>query len=112
MSVVLTKEEVDKVKKYKYTTSPATYMDGVFDPWWNFCVRLLPASVSPNLITCSGMLVPFIAFGYLCTIDLTLNAILPSSMLILSGFAIFWYQTLDAIDGKHARATDNCSPLG
>ena len=33
-------------------------------------------------------------------------------MLILSGFAIFWYQTLDAIDGKHARNTDNCSPLG
>jgi phosphatidylglycerophosphate synthase len=25
---------------------------------------------------------------------------------------MFWYQTLDAIDGKQARRTDNCSCLG
>ena len=33
-------------------------------------------------------------------------------MLLLNGFGIFWYQTLDAIDGKQARRIDNCSPLG
>jgi ethanolaminephosphotransferase len=30
----------------------------------------------------------------------------------LSWFSLFWYQTIDAIDGKQARRTDNCSPLG
>lgn len=30
--------------------------------------------------------------------------------MVIAG--VFWYQTIDAIDGKHARRTDNCSPLG
>jgi phosphatidylglycerophosphate synthase len=25
---------------------------------------------------------------------------------------MFWFQTIDATDGKQARKTDNCSPLG
>jgi len=37
---------------------------------------------------------------------------LPASCLALNAFAVFWYQTLDAIDGKQARRTDNCSCLG
>jgi len=41
-----------------------------------------------------------------------MSAVLPASVLALNGFGIFWYQTLDAIDGKQARKTDNCSPLG
>jgi len=29
-----------------------------------------------------------------------MSAVLPASVLFLNGFGIFWYQTLDAIDGK------------
>ena len=32
--------------------------------------------------------------------------------MALCVFSNFWYQTLDAVDGKQARRTDNCSPLG
>jgi len=64
------------------------------------------------MITCCGIIVPVIAFLYMCTYDVTMTEVLPASVLIMNGLGIFWYQTLDAIDGKHARATDNCSPLG
>ena len=37
---------------------------------------------------------------------------LPPSVLFFNAFGMFWYQTFDAIDGKQARKTDNCSPLG
>ena len=37
---------------------------------------------------------------------------LPREVLLLNAFSIFWYQTMDAIDGKQARKTDNCSCLG
>ena len=37
---------------------------------------------------------------------------LPASVWYFGAFAVFWYQTLDAIDGKQARRTNNCSPLG
>ena len=42
MAIKLTKHELENIKKYKYATSPATPLDGVFDPWWNFCVNRLP----------------------------------------------------------------------
>lgn len=65
MAIQLTKEEVENIKKYRYTTSSATYMDGIFDPWWNFCVDMLPAGISPNSITCAGIIFPIAAFIHL-----------------------------------------------
>lgn len=32
--------------------------------------------------------------------------------LILLALSLFWFQTADAVDGKQARRTDNCSPMG
>ena len=42
MAIVLTKEEVENVKKYRYTTSPATPLDGVYDPFWNWVQSITP----------------------------------------------------------------------
>jgi phosphatidylglycerophosphate synthase len=33
-------------------------------------------------------------------------------LLIYLAISLFMYQTLDAVDGKHARNTKRCSPLG
>jgi phosphatidylglycerophosphate synthase len=41
-----------------------------------------------------------------------MGEVLPFYVLLLNGLGIFWYNTLDSIDGKHARKTGNCSPLG
>ena len=91
MAIQLTKEEIDNIKKYRYTTSSATYMDGVFDPWWNWCVKMLPASISPNKITCAGIIFPVIAFIWLLQHDNSMSEVLPVSVLLLNGFGIFWY---------------------
>ena len=42
MAVKLTKEEVENVRKYKYSTSPATPLDGVYDPFWNWVQSITP----------------------------------------------------------------------
>jgi ethanolaminephosphotransferase len=36
----------------------------------------------------------------------------PTWVYLLNAFCIFMYQTLDAIDGKQARRTQQSSPLG
>jgi len=59
-----------------------------------------------------GIVVPIAVFLILIQYDVSMSQVLPAYLLFLQGFAIFWYQTLDAIDGKQARKTDNCSPLG
>jgi hypothetical protein len=57
MAIHLNKKELDHIKNYKYDTSPATPLDGVFDPWWNWVV-----SVTPEVSTI--LLLIFINSGY------------------------------------------------
>jgi hypothetical protein len=49
-----------------------------------------------------GIVVPIISFGYMCAHDITsgYEGVLPASVLIMNALSMFWYQTLDAIDGK------------
>jgi phosphatidylglycerophosphate synthase len=44
--------------------------------------------------------------------DFTITQSFGGWRFILSALAIFAYGTLDAIDGKQARRTNSCSPLG
>jgi phosphatidylglycerophosphate synthase len=75
-------------------------MDNKFNPFWEFCVSNISKKVAPNLLTCIGIIVPIISFIYLCTYDLSCSIVLPPSVFLLGAFSMFWYQTIDAIDGK------------
>lgn len=68
--------------------------------------------MAPNAITLMGLIVPVMACIHLFQFDLTMTQVVPPSVWYLGAFAVFWYQTLDAVDGKQARRTNNCSPLG
>jgi len=59
-----------------------------------------------------GMVMPITAFVNMVYYDFKFETAVPASVLLLNGFSMFWYQTMDAIDGKQARKTDNCSCLG
>lgn len=100
MAIELSKEALENIKNYKYETNGWTYMDNKFNPFWEFCVRNISKKVAPNLLTCIGIIFPIIAFIYLCTYDLSCSLVLPRSVFLLGAFSMFWYQTIDAIDGK------------
>ena len=42
MGVHLSKQMIESIKTFKYTTSGWTPLDHVFNPWWEFCVSCLP----------------------------------------------------------------------
>ena len=44
--------------------------------------------------------------------DTTFSIVLPTWVYLFGAFALFMYQTLDAIDGKQARRTGTSGPLG
>lgn len=64
------------------------------------------------MMTICGLIFPLIHFFILISYDWTFNTVFPNWVFLHGTFAIFWYQTIDAVDGKQARKTDNCSPLG
>ena len=80
---------------------------------WEYAVTLVPSWIAPNVITLCGCSIQISAFYLYCYLDPYFEgAINSSSIYLIECLALFLYNTLDAIDGKHARNTHNSSPLG
>ena len=113
-AINLNKKELDYIKAYRYKTGGLTPLETyIFDPFWTFIANnFLPNWLAPNLMTIAGLLVPIIQLVVIGFLDASFTAVLPAWVWFLCTFGLFWYQTIDATDGKQARRTDNCSPLG
>ena len=96
----LSREHLENIKNCKYITNDWTPLDHCFNPWWEFITNRLSRQIAPNLITLCGTIFPVASLVYYFYYDTTMNVVLPFSVLFLNGFAVFWYQTLDAVDGK------------
>lgn len=42
MAIELSEEQLKNIKEYRYSACPATALDKVYDPWWEFVVNRLP----------------------------------------------------------------------
>jgi len=111
----LTDGALQKLTEYKYVSGGYTPLDLLLDKYiWVPAVELLPMWMAPNLVTLIGlltMLTPCCAVLFYCP-DFGENTVAPSWVYMTAGLSIFFYQILDAIDGKQARRTGASSPLG
>lgn len=89
-----------------------THLDNVLNKFWTYSVRFLPIWMAPNLVTMIGTSV--MMFATLVQLYFTphFSEICPTWVYILSALGLFFYQTMDALDGKQARRTNSSSPLG
>ncbi|EFC48459.1 predicted protein [Naegleria gruberi] len=81
-------------------------------PYWEYCAKLIPNNVAPNTVTLLGFLGVILGWIILIYYNINLENQVPSIVYLLNGIFLFYYQTMDAIDGKHARNTKNSSALG
>ena len=68
--------------------------------------------MAPNLITFIGFTVALSNIPLMVYFNPYFDQPLPSWVLIYAGFTVFFYLTMDAIDGMQARKTKTSSPLG
>lgn len=87
-------------------------IDNIMNYYWQWCVRLIPMHVAPNLLTFIGWCLSIASYVNMLRYDYTFEQQLPSSAFFFAAFCITSYSTLDAIDGKQARRTKSSSPLG
>ena len=66
----------------------------------------------PNTVTFVGFLALLGAYFLTAFYCSDIQGPMPAWAYLLNIFLLFWYQTLDAIDGKQARRTGSSSPLG
>jgi len=79
---------------------------------WTPAAKLLPAWIAPNLITLFGLTWVILSFCVLSAYCPDFEGQAPFFVYLFTGLCVFFYQTLDAMDGKQARATNSSSPLG
>lgn len=84
----------------------------VLNPYWTWCAKFMPSWLAPNVITLLGFLA--ICINVICILVYMpdLSSAAPFWVYITFALALWFYQTMDNIDGKQARKTGTSSPLG
>eukprot|EP00931_Biecheleriopsis_adriatica_P006888 TRINITY_DN108231_c0_g1_i1.p1 TRINITY_DN108231_c0_g1~~TRINITY_DN108231_c0_g1_i1.p1 ORF type:complete len:363 (+),score=50.22 TRINITY_DN108231_c0_g1_i1:76-1164(+) len=104
----ITDESIERLRSHKFTSAGSTPLDDFMDPFWTGVAKRIPRHISPNLIS---------VVGGTCAVAAGATAVvatrLESPWLYFVGPCLmFLYMTADAVDGKHARSTQQSSPLG
>lgn len=106
-------QHLSRLKNYQYRSvdhSPTTKY--ILRHWWEYVAGWMPPWLAPNTITLIGLM--FIVVNVMTVViyvpDLKTDA--PSWIYFSFAFGLFFYQTMDNIDGKQARKTGTSSPLG
>ena len=108
----LTEKDLENMKNHKYQSTGYTSLDNMLNPFWLKTASYLPYAYTPNMVTVTGLFCQFLSIILISFYDLTFSIHLPAYVYIFCAFMLFMAQTLDAIDGKHARNTNRSSSLG
>lgn len=108
----LTEKDLENMKNHKYSSTGYSTLDNKMNPFWIKCASYLPYKYSPNMVTVTGLCCQFSSILLISFYDLTFSERLPTYVYFFCAFMLFMAQTLDAIDGKHARNTGRQSSLG
>lgn len=113
------------LSQHKYKGGEYTWLDNQLNKWWNTAIHWMPMWLAPNLITLLGTIAmiatAFVARANMLVVEgkhasgLSSDAEatgLPAWVHAYIIASLFFYQTMDALDGKQARRTGNSTPLG
>ncbi|GAA5836321.1 hypothetical protein JCM9279_000354 [Rhodotorula babjevae] len=102
-----------RLDEYKYSAIDKSFLSRfVLRHWWNWAATLMPPWLAPNAVTLIGfaaVLVNFVCVALACP---TLEGSESAWLWASCAAGLFFYQTMDVIDGKQARATGTSSPMG
>jgi len=113
LKTILTKEQLERIKEHKYSPCGYSAVDLVLNKYvWVPVSNHLPYAISPNMITLLGVVMLGLGTSVVYYYDNTLNGVLPMWVYFFLTFTVFFFQTMDAVDGKHARNTNRASPFG
>ncbi|MCQ2821130.1 MAG: CDP-alcohol phosphatidyltransferase family protein [archaeon] len=108
----LSEQDLLNLKNHEYHSAGSTKLDKLMNPYWEFCAKLLPYWITPNMVTLIGFFCMASSLIVIGVNDLTYSKDLPYWIYFYNAIMMFVNQTLDAMDGKHARNTKRSSSLG
>ena len=112
MLEVLTEAGLDHIKRHQYKAGKYTPLDNFLNPYWIQLAEALPRWLAPNLVTLVGFCPLVVTYALSCWVSPSFETPPPRWLMVCTTSTLFFYQTLDAMDGKQARRTGSSSPLG
>ncbi|XP_043821883.1 cholinephosphotransferase 1 isoform X2 [Dromiciops gliroides] len=112
LSAPLSPAQLRRLEEHRYSAAGTSLLEPLLQPFWRWLVARVPLWLAPNAITLSGLLVNVLSMLLLIFYCPTVTEEAPLWIFFMCGMGLFIYQSLDAIDGKQARRTNSCSPLG
>ncbi|CAH8562990.1 unnamed protein product [Dicrocoelium dendriticum] len=111
-SDALLEEQLPRIVEHRYKSFGKSAVEPLLEPFWKWGVTFVPKRVAPNTLTLSGLLANVFSTLIILYYSPNFRNEIPASSVLFFCAAVFLYQTLDALDGLHARRTNTCSPLG
>ncbi|EGG17169.1 CDP-alcohol phosphatidyltransferase [Cavenderia fasciculata] len=108
MGLYVSDKAKEHIKLYKYNGIDHSYLSALLQPFWRTSVEWLPIWMA-NIIGIFGIILSYLVTYYYAP---GLEGDVPAWVSLLNIVCIFWYQTMDALDGKQARRTNSSSGLG
>ncbi|XP_012874506.1 PREDICTED: cholinephosphotransferase 1 [Dipodomys ordii] len=104
--------EAWRLEEHRYCAAGASLLEPPLQLYWTWLLQWIPLWMAPNTITLIGLAVNMVTTLLLVSYCPTVTEEAPYWTYLLCALGLFIYQSLDAIDGKQARRTNSCSPLG
>ncbi|CAH1268118.1 CEPT1 [Branchiostoma lanceolatum] len=112
MKPMLSEAQLKRLKEYKFKAEGASILDNVLKDFWGYLVEQIPMWVAPNVISFLGLAALVITTFPLFLYCPTATEEVPWWFYINCVTGAFTIQTLDGLDGIHARRTGSGSPVG
>ncbi|KAF4685862.1 Choline/ethanolaminephosphotransferase 1 [Perkinsus olseni] len=109
----ITEEGLKNLSNYEYKAGTPTILDNFMNKYyWNKVILLIPKKMAPNMITLVGLATMMLSYFCIAYYTPTFTEEAPKWTYLANAIGLFFYQTMDAIDGKQARRTGSAGPLG
>lgn len=104
-------DDPDRIYRYKYASENHSLVDRLYKYWWAIAFKAVPARISANLLSMLGNLGSWLALGLAIAFGADQGPTKPW-IFVVCGLAVFFYHTVDCLDGMQARRIGASGPLG
>lgn len=106
-------ENLESLKKHHYSSEDHSILARlVLRYYWNWVIKFVPMTIAPNTITLVGGISMAVSTLFTLILDPLLSNSRTRFLHLLNAVCLFFYSTMDSIDGRQAVRTCSASPLG
>lgn len=104
--------EPERIYNYEYKAVSYSLLDKVFCYWLNYAFKFIPPQLSANLLSMVGNIGSWLALFLMIILGDRVDLPYHRLVFAIAAFSVFFYHTVDNLDGRQAKRAGTSGPLG